>query len=352
VTASIGSVPEPPARTGPDEVIDRARDGDADAFEALVAPYRGELQAHCYRILGSTHDADDAVQEALIGAWKGLAGFEARSSVRAWLSRIATHAAPRQARRRPTRTLSYDVVPPVTDPHRLGEPADPATWLEPHPGVGAAADPASTYTQHESIELAFVAALQHLPATQRAVLVLREVLGFPAAEVADLLDTTVPAVNSALQRARARLAKRVHGPTQQATLRELGDDRLRSLLAKLVAAWERADVDGLLGLLVEDARLCMPPLPAWFDGREAIRGFLVERMFATPWRVRAVTANAQPALVCHQYADGAWRLGSLTVLTLRGDRISELTAFLAPVVPEAFEISSTPPDESAPAGDS
>jgi Sigma-70, region 4/SnoaL-like domain len=188
------------------------------------------------------------------------------------------------------------------------------------------------------VELAFVAALQQLPATQRAVLLLREVLAFSAAEVATLLDTTVAAVNSALQRARKGLDQRVDGESQQATLRALGERGRRELVEAFVAAWERADVPAILDLLVEDARFSMPPLPRWLDGREAIGRFMTERMFATPWRLVPISASGQMAFACYQGNpdDPRFRLGALNVLTLRGGRIVEMTAFLDPAVHERF----------------
>jgi RNA polymerase sigma-70 factor (TIGR02960 family) len=329
------------------ELLDRARGGDDAAFEALVAPYQGELHAHCYRLLGSVHDADDALQETLLGAWKGLAGFEGRSSLRGWLHRIATHAAYRVGKRRPRRQLSLDLAPACDDPHRLGEPLLESVWVEPYPAGRTDAltsDPAAAYDARESVELAFVAALQHLPASQRAVLLLREVLAFSAAEVAAILDRTVASVNSQLQRARATMARRAPGPTQQRVLADLGAPDRQRLLDDLVAAWERRDVTALLDLLVDDVRLAMPPLPAWFDGKEAVRGFLVERMFATPWRVRIVSASGQPALACYQgdTAGAAYRLGGLTVLTLRDRRIAELTSFLAPMVEQGYDLPAEP----------
>jgi RNA polymerase sigma-70 factor (ECF subfamily) len=324
-------------------LLEAARAGDDDAFGRLVAPYRGELHAHCYRILGSSHDADDALQDALLGAWKGLAKFEGRSSLRGWLYKVATHAALRVGSRRPKRQLSLDLAPPLETTHDLGEPIAETAWLEPYPGTLVdglgALDPAARYDVRESVELAFVAALQHLPATQRAVLILRDVLAFSAAEVATALDTSVAGVNSALQRARAGLEARRDPTTQQRTLRELGDTGREELVAAFVAAWERSDVEALLDLLVEDARLSMPPLPAWFDGREAIRRFLTERMFATPWRLVPSDANGQLAFACYQGTpDGDYRLGGLTVVALRGDRVAELTSFLAPIVDRRFGI--------------
>lgn len=327
------------------QVLQRARSGDEHAFEALVAPYRGELHAHCYRMLGSLHDADDALQETLLGAWRGIGGFEGRSSLRAWLYRIATHAAMRLGRRRPVRVLSLDTGPAMADPWDLGEPVTDPIWLEPYPdallgGVGPS-DPAARYDVRESVELAFVAALQHLPATQRAVLVLREVLAFSAAEVAQLLDTTVAAVNSALQRARATLEARVHARSQVEVIAALGDDQVQELLRSLVSAWERADVPAILDLLVEDVVLSMPPLPAWFAGRAAVGEFMRERMFETSWRVRPASVNGQLALACYQEHEGTYRLGSLAALTLDGGLVTALTCFLAPMLDDRFGLPSS-----------
>lgn len=337
-------------------LLDRARGGDDGAFEELVAPYRAELHAHCYRLLASVHDADDAVQDALVGAWRGLSGFQGRSSLRGWLYRIATHAAYRVGSRRPRRQLSLDAAPACADPWSLGDPLDGPVWVEPYPAEHVDAltvDPEAAYDARESVELAFVAALQHLPASQRAVLLLREVLGFSAAEVADLLDLSVAAVNSQLQRARGNLARRLPDRTQQAVMRDLGDEANR-LVQDLAAAWESRDVDAFVALLANDVRLSMPPLPAWFDGVAAVRGFLVERMFATPWRLRVTTANGQLALACYQGDPGrpadmsSYHLGGLTLLTLRDGRVASLTSFLAPLVLEGCELSSVWTDESAP----
>jgi RNA polymerase sigma-70 factor (TIGR02960 family) len=326
-------------------LLERARAGDDAAFEELVAPYRPQLHAHCYRLLASAHDADDALQDALIGAWRGIGGFEGRSSLRGWLYRIATNAALRVGAKRPKRQLSLDVGPACTDPYALGDPLDGPVWVEPYPAERVDAlsvDPASTYDEKEAVELAFVAALQHLPASQRAVLLLREVLAFSAAETAETLHLSVAAVNSQLQRARATLARRLPDRTQQAVRAELGAEVERRLVADLVAAWEARDVDAFVALLVDDARLSMPPLPAWFDGVESVRDFLV-RMFETPWRLDVTSANGQPALVCWQgRPDGtAYHLGGLTVLTLHAGRIAALTCFLAPLV----EKSVVPTDE-------
>src|SRR5437764_4896777 len=228
------------------ELLKAARGGDETAYNRLVEPHRGELHAHCYRMLGSVHDAEDALQETLLRAWRGLAKFEGRSSLRSWLYTIATNTSLNAIEKRPKRVLPIDYGP-AADPHGgPGEPLLESIWVEPYPderlGLGdGLAGPEARYEQREAVELAFIAALQHLPANQRAVLILREVLGFSAEETAEALETTPASVNSALQRARATIEDRLPDQTQQATRRELGDERLRELVDRYVQAWERAD---------------------------------------------------------------------------------------------------------------
>jgi RNA polymerase sigma-70 factor (TIGR02960 family) len=298
-------------------------------FAELVAPYRAELHAHCYRMTGSVHDAEDALQDALIGAWRGLSGFTGRGTLRAWLYQIATHACLRLLKQRSQRLLSLDVGPARPPLGDLGDPVTEVAWLEPYPDEVLDNAPTEIrYELRESVELAFVAALQHLPATQRAVLILREVLAFSAADVASLLDTSVASVNSALQRARRTLDERAPERSQQETLRALGDNGQRALVKEFVEAWDRADVHAIVGMLARDARFTMPPLPAWFDGVDDIATFLSQRVFATPWRAAPARANGQLAFALYQ-GDS---LGSLTVLTLRAAEIAEMTAFLDPAV--------------------
>ena len=307
-----------------------ARAGDQDAFAALVGPHRHELRVHCYRMLASGDDADDALQETLLAAWRGLSGFEERSSLRAWLYRIATRCCLRLAEQRKRRMLSWELGPARSPDGELGEP-EPGPWVEPW------VDPGTAYERKETIGLAFVAALQHLPPNQRAVLILREVLDFAAAEVADLLDTTVASVNSALQRARQSVEARVEGGDG----RPAGHDVDQAAVAAFVHAFERGDVDALVGLLAEDVRFTMPPLPAWFDGREDVSGFFARRVFATPWRARPVTVSGQPALACYQQVDGVFRLSAVNVLTLEGGRITWIASFLDPVVLGRLGLPST-----------
>jgi len=325
--------------TAPDrDLLEAARGGDEHAFGRLVEPHRGELHAHCYRMLGSVHDAEDALQDAFLRAWRGLPRFEGRSSLRSWLYTIATNTCLTQIERRPKRVLPIDYGP-ATDPHvGPGEPIVESVWLEPYPDemLGVAdgfAAPEARYEQRESVELAFIAALQHLPATQRAVLILREVLGFSAREVAETLETTVAAVNSALQRARAAVDERVPDQSQQATLRSLGDDAVRDLVDRYVDAWERCDIEAFAAMLAEDATFAMPPLATWYQGREEIAIWAAGWPLSGDWRWRTVSvrANGQPALGF--YAWDAEERGylpfALNVLTLRGAQISDVTAFVA-----------------------
>ncbi len=331
-------------------LLEAARGGDQDAYGRLLERYRPELQAHCYRMLGSLHDAEDALQDASLRAWRGLARFEGRSSLRSWLYTIATNTCLNQIARRPKRVLPIDYGP-ATDPHTgPGEPLVESVWVEPYPderlGVedGFAA-PEARYDQRESVELAFVAALQHLPPTQRAVLILREVLGFSAKEVAESLETTVASVNSALQRARKAVDERLPEQSQQATLRSLGDEGVREVVERYVDAWERGDVDSVVAMLTEDAAFAMPPLRTWYQGRAEIGLFLAGWPLSGQWRwshVRA-RANGQEALAFYSWDEheGSYLPFALNVLTLRGAQISDVTAFVMRTTqvpdPEAFE---------------
>jgi RNA polymerase sigma-70 factor (TIGR02960 family) len=354
--------PKTSTRTGSDaeegRLLAAARDGDQAAFERLVATYRRQLHAHCYRMLGSLQDAEDALQETLLSAWRGLGGFEGRSAFRTWLYRIATNACLRLAQRRPRRVLSSDQGPAWTDFHDLGDVRenDPM-WLEPYPsspsGAGLAdGDPADRYQRRENVELAFVAALQRLPANQRAVLILREVLEFSAAEVAQALDTTVASVNSALQRARKAVDHRIVEGTQAGELQALGERGQHDLVAAFVAAWDRADVDALLDLLAEDAHFTMPPLPAWFRGKSDIGRFLSERVFEIPRRARPVVASGQLAMVCYGRDRDSHRfvLDALNVLTVRGGQIAAMNAFLDPATLRWFDLPEEWVDETAAGG--
>jgi RNA polymerase sigma-70 factor (ECF subfamily) len=338
-------------RMSEEVLLEAARRGDEDAYAELVAPRRAELHAHCYRMLGSVQDAEDALQEALLRAWRGLPRFQGRSSVRSWLYRIATNTCLDALGRRPARTLPLDHGP-ASDPHDgPGRPLVESVWIEPYPDERLAARldegaPEARYDMRESVELAFVAALQHLPPRQRAVLILREVLGFSAAEVADELETTVASVNSALQRARASLDERLPDESQQSVARGLGDAELREIVDRYVAAWEAGDVEAVVGMLAEDVVVTMPPMATWYAGRDAARVFLEEYAFARRWsrdrevfeagvrdvRLVRTSANGQPALAAYNRdpEDGRLKPYALQVLTLRGGLIAQVDGFVTP----------------------
>jgi RNA polymerase sigma-70 factor (ECF subfamily) len=319
-------------------LLETAREGDESAYAQLIEPHRSELHAHCYRMLGSVQDAEDALQEALLRAWKALPKFEGRSSLRSWLYRIATNTSLDAIERRPKRILPIDYGPPA-DPHDTpGEPLVESVWVEPYPDETLGledgyASPDARYEQRESVELAFIAALQLLPANQRAVLILREVLGFSAQETAEALDTSVASVNSALQRARATIEKRLPDQSQQATLKSLGDERLRELVEQYADAWERNDVDTVVSMLAEDAAFTMPPMSRWWRGREGIASFLAFSPMSGDWRWRALpaVANGQPALGYYSWDEGvsAFVPFAVNVLTFEGEKIKQVDAFIA-----------------------
>ncbi|MDA0180692.1 sigma-70 family RNA polymerase sigma factor [Solirubrobacter phytolaccae] len=287
-------------------------------YQRLVEPHRRELHAHCYRMLGSVQDAEDALQEALLRAWKAFDRFEGRAQPKTWLYRIATNTClDAIARRKGKRELPIDRgpdEPPLTE----------TVWLEPYPDA-----PDATYEQRESVELAFIAALQHLPATQRAVLILREVLGFSAKEVAEICDTTPASVNSAMQRARAAVDERLPSQSQQATLQALGDDAITAIVERYVEAWNRGDVDAVVAMLAEDATFSMPPLTQWFRGHEPIRAFLPTGPLSIPRIFVPTRANGQPAFGTYKLIDGEWQRNAIHVITLdsRG-HITDAVAFL------------------------
>ncbi len=313
----------------------RARDGDDAAFSRVVAPLRRELHAHCYRMLGSVHDADDALQDALLRAWRGVARYEGRGSLRSWLYTIATRTCLDAIETRRRRALPVDLGPSSDGAVLDDVPLTEVAWLGPYPDVGLAErrpGPHVRYEQREAVELAFVAALQHLPGNQRAALLLFEVLGYSVAEIAGMMGTSTTSVNSALARARKVVAERVPAPTQQQTLRTIGDMRLRQVVAAFAAAFERRDVDALVALLTEDVTWSMPPLAHWYAGLGAVTDFAAQVPLTRcpSWRHRSISANGQPAVAFYVGDDHAsehhgW---SITVLTLRGERIAEITSFL------------------------
>src|SRR3954452_16801672 len=321
-------------------LLEAARGGDERAYREIIEQHRGELHAHCYRMLGSVHDAEDALQDAMLRAWRFLPRFDGRSSLRTWLCKIATNTALDAISSRQKRELPLDLGPPSDPDDGPAMPLVEAVWVEPYPTAAiddGAASPEARFERRESLELAFIAAVQHLPATQRAVLILREVLGFSAKEVAEALDTTVASVNSGLQRARKSVEERTPDQSQEETLRELGDDELQEIVTRYVDAWERDDVDAVVSMLTEDAAIAMPPLASWFGGTpEDMRAFLE----ASPmsgiwhWKGRVTTANGQPAIGFYAWdqEEQKHKAFALNVLTFRGDKVADIVAFAVPAI--------------------
>jgi RNA polymerase sigma-70 factor (TIGR02960 family) len=320
-------------------LITRARAGDGDAFRELTEPYRRELHVHCYRMLGSFQDAEDALQDTLLAAWQGLGGFEGRASIRTWLYRIATNRclnARRSASRRPAKQWDIPEVEPP-EPTRLGE----VVWLEPFPddllegAIDVPLGPEARYEQTESISLAFVTALQVLPPRQLAVLILRDVLGFHANEVADMLDSTVESVTSALKRARAGL-QGLRSPAGDREPPPMSDSPSEdAIVAEFTRAYESADLDALVALLTDDVFVSMPPMPFEYEGRDLVARFFAS-IFGAGRRFDLVPtrANGQPAFGAYLRAATGIRHGvGLFVLTLAGDRISAMTRFDKSVLP-------------------
>jgi RNA polymerase sigma-70 factor (TIGR02960 family) len=316
------------------DLMSRAKAGDQDAFRQLVDPHRRELEVHCYRILGSAQDAEDALQETLLSAWQGLGGFEQRASVRTWLYRVATNRclnALRSTQRRPQAWSAPGVSPP--EPTRLGE----VTWLEPYPDVLLAelADrrpgPEARYEARESVSLAFIIALQLLPPRQRAVLILRDVLGYPASEVAGILESTQESVTSALKRARATLQQRCPGPGEVTPPPAPESAAERTLIERLTIAYESADIDGLVALLTDDVVMSMPPIPLEYQGLDPVLEFLTTIIFRDnrTFRLVPTRANGQPAFGAY-FLDphgGVAHAAGLVVLTLADDKVSAMTRF-------------------------
>ena len=328
------------------ELFEAAREGDPDAYRGLVERHGAELHAHCYRMLGSLHDAEDALQEALLRAWRGLPQLSRQRSLRNWLYRIATNVCLDTLARRPTRVLPIDQGGSAA-PADHGELLADGSWIEPYPDGeiddGYAA-PEARYEQREAVELAFIAALQHLPARQRAVLILREVLGFSAREVAGTMDTTVASVNSSLQRARATVDKRLPEHSQQATVRSLGNKRVRRLVERFSDAFERGDVETILSMLADDATFAMPPYAGWCRGRQAIAAsWLMPGLPAADLRYIHSSANGQPALAAYRWdaKERGYLPIALDVLSFRGDAIADVVAFRTPGLFARFGLPST-----------
>jgi RNA polymerase sigma-70 factor (TIGR02960 family) len=321
------------------DLITRARFGDSDAFRELTEPHRRELQVHCYRMLGSLQDAEDALQETLLAAWQGLAGFEGRASIRTWLYRIATNRclnALRSAKRRPAKEWDIPGVEPP-EPTRLGE----VVWLEPFPdallqgAIDVPLGPEARYEQTEGISLAFMAALQVLPPRQVAVLILRDVLGFRANEVADMLDSTVESVNSALKRARASLQRRLPPTPEREPPPPPDSPSEQALVAKFVRAYESGDIDAVVALLTEDIWISMPPFPLEYQGRDAVARFYAS-IFRSGRRFDLVPtrANGQPGFGAYLRDPTGIRHGTgVLVLALTGDHICAVTRFDDSVLP-------------------
>ena len=322
-----------------DDLISRARAGDGDAFRALTEPHRRELHVHCYRMLGSLQDAEDAVQDTLLSAWQGLGRFEGRASIRTWLYRIATNRclnALRSASRRPAVEWNIPGVQPP-EPTRLGE----VPWLQPFPdalledAISVPLGPEARYEQTESISLAFVTALQVLPPRQLAVLILRDVLGFHAAEVAEMLESSVESVTSALKRARAGLERRLTPDADHEPSPASGSPTEEAIVAKFVSAYEAADLDAMVSLLTEDVFTSMPPIPFEYEGREAVAAFCAS-IFGSGRRFALVPtrANGQPAFGTYVHGPDGIRHGAgVVVIDLAGDRICAMTRFDDSVLP-------------------
>jgi RNA polymerase sigma-70 factor (TIGR02960 family) len=315
-----------------ERTLSRARAGDEDAFRELIDPYRGELQLHCYRILGSVQEAEDLLQETLLAAWRGLERFDGRSSLRAWLYRIATNRCLNALRDKGRRPREVQTIAEPPKPTRRSEPI----WLEPYPDAlldtvaDTSPEPEARYELKEAVGLAFMTGLQHLPPRQRAVLVLRDVLGFRAMEVAQMLQSSEAAVKGALQRARAALDTRLPaGERERAPLPPSA--RERELVARFADAVESGDVDGVVTLLTDEAWLTMPPQPFEYQGHTAIAGFLRDRaaLRGRPLRLVPTRANGQPAFGCYlpDAQTATARASGLMVLTLQGDQISAITWF-------------------------
>ena len=317
------------------KLLQALRAGDELAFQRLTDRYRRELLLHCYRMLGSFHDAEDVLQETLLRAWRGLESFQGRSALRPWLYRIATNACLDAIASRRRRALPNGTLPAGETGGSLPAPITEPVWIEPLPDnlidLRPAVNPEAHYDAYESVALAFLATLQMLPGRQRAVLILRDVLGWSASEVADLLGTSVSAVNSALRRARVSMKGY---EADRKSSGAVATDQTAALLSRYVDAWQAADAGGLVALLREDAVITMPPLPLWYRGRATIRWFFETQLFAGEARGRfrlvATHANGSPAFATYQRNDaGNYQLGALQVLTIEDDQIAEVHDFLA-----------------------
>ncbi|MGR6318106.1 sigma-70 family RNA polymerase sigma factor [Micromonospora soli] len=348
MTATSASAARSGEQAGPGPV-------DQADFTTLVAPLRRELHAHCYRMLGSVHDADDALQDALLRAWRGLPRFAGRGSLRSWLYTVATRVCLDAVASRGRRALPVDLGP-ASDRAVPDNRADESVgWLGPYPDAGlgtAPVAPDARYEQREAVELAFVAALQHLPGNQRAALLLFDVLGYPAAEIAAMMRTSTTSVNSALARARRVLAERLPAVTQQRTLRALDDARLRETVVRYATALEEGDADALVALLTEDVTWSMPPMPHWYRGIDAVMDFARAAPLGPcgSWRHLPAGANGQLAVAAYlrRAGTGPYLPWSIDVLTLRGHRVAEITSFVGAEHLAAFGLPDSLPPDPAP----
>lgn len=342
--------------------LEAAQQGDSQQFGDLAEPYRRELQVHCYRILGSLHEAEDMVQETMVKAWKRLDTYEGRASFRAWLYKIATNTCLDYLdQRRGKRVLPMDLHASSDPRQPIAPPTTEISWLEPFPdewlGDTSATNPEARYSESESVSLSFLTALQILPSRQRAVLILRDVLDFSANETADVLEITVSSSNSALHRARTTLAQRYQGREPENSSIPLTDSRTKSLLDHFVQAWENADVDDLVALLKQEAILAMPPSPSWYQGREAIRSFVAATVFADGgmfggtasgrWRLLPTYANGSPAFAIYQHVGGnRYQAFGMHVLEAQPDGLTQIISFIDPSLPSRFHLPERLDDPS------
>jgi len=340
-----------------DEHLTAARRGDEHYFAELTDPYRRELHVHCYRILGSLHEAEDMVQETMLRAWKRLDTYEGRASFRAWLYKISTNVCLDLLDSKRSRRLLPPQWGPASNPtEQIVPPSPELTWLEPFPDEWledkSAVNPEARYTDSEAISLAFLTALQALPPHQRAVLILRDVLEFSAKETADILEITVSAANSALHRARTTLSDRYHGRDPQSMTAIQTDERAQWLLDHFVKAWESADVEGLVSLLKEDAAFAMPPSPSWYQGRKAIRAFSALTIFGDDgmfpskakgrWRLIRTNANNSPAFAIYQHiSDKKYQAFGLIGLVITDSSLELIVSFIDPTLPTQFGLPAT-----------
>jgi RNA polymerase sigma-70 factor, ECF subfamily len=354
------SSPLPLRPSGPDEAARRAVAAatDSAAFGQLVEPYRRELQAHCYRLLGSLHDAEDQVQETLLRAWRRRDTYAGRASLRAWLYKIATNTCLDALDRRRVRRWLPPQHGPAADPLAPIAPPAEVPWLEPYPDdllPDLAPSPEVRYSQRESVTLAFLAALQSLPPRQRVVLLLSDVLDWPTRDIADLLEVTPATVSSALHRARTTLARTYHGREPALPPARLADDATRRLLARYVYVWETADVAGLVALMKEEAVLAMPPVAQWYAGRAAVQAFVAHTLFgqgapfgdlpAGRWRLLPAAANGEAGFGLYQrQPDGAYQATGLSVVSIVDGQIVNLISFLDPSLPAKFGLPSQLPE--------